>query len=728
MNRRQFMRIAAGGAAALALARRACPFAQTTPLRKFIQPLPGLGPTGIAVASPSTTKYPGADYYRIVMGQYTAQLHPDLPKATTLWGYADATNLSDLQPPNYRPLGGVIVARRNRAVRITFQNLLPSISIIPIDPTIPGSDAGAYQNRTVPHLHGGHVPWTSDGGPFAWFSPSVSDSNPKTHGPDWQPGDYWYPNDQSARLMWYHDHSFGQTRTNAYANIASAYVLTDDVEGDLISAGILPDPVGIPLVFQDKTFVPGNIGDVDPTWEWGKPGDLWYPHVYEANSTAGGPNATGRWDCGPYDGSPPAVGTNPLPRPASNIPEGFMDHMLVNCAVLPFVELQRKRYRFRLLNACNARFLNLQLYKALSNDLGDTDAGEVNLEAPGPALVQVGTEGGFLPTPAVLNDPPLQIGFDPDNGNANAYTLLLAPAERADIIIDFAACSVGDVLILWSDAPAPFPGGDDRNDYYTGNPDQTATGGAPSTQPGLGPNTRTLLQIRVVAGGTPDPLRFAEWLKALSAALPISYAASQPADLPLSRVSKPLIQRRYPHRHPIDPIPSWLPIFGKTLNEDYDAYGRLTQRLGTTDQNGVNNQGLATWGRDFLAAPVTETASHGETQVWDIYNLTADAHPIHFHLVNVQIVQRALFDTAGPSFAPIPGTARLPDDNEMGWKETVRMNPFEVTRVIMRFDPPPVPPWMPHKTSPRTGGNEYVWHCHILEHEEHDMMRNLVVF
>jgi spore coat protein A len=664
------------------------------------------------------------------MGQYTAQLHPDLPKATTLWGYADATNPTLLQQPNFRPLGGVIVARRDRPVRITFQNTLPSISIIPIDPTIPGSDAGAHQNRTVVHLHGGHVPWTSDGGPFAWFSPSVSALNPKTHGPDWQPGDYWYPNDQSARLMWYHDHAFGQTRTNAYANLASAYLLTDDVEsgpGGLVSTGILPDLVGIPLVFQDKTFVPGNIGDVDPTWKWGIPGDLWYPHVYEPNSTASGPNATGRWDWGPYDGNPPAGGTLPLPTPASSVAEAFFDHMLVNCAVLPFVEVQRKRYRFRLLNACNARFLNVQLYKALSNDLGNTDSGEVNLAAPGPAFVQVGTEGGFLPNPVVLNNPPVQIGFG-SNGNANAYTLLLAPAERADILIDFASCSVGDVLILWSDAPAPFPGGDVRNDYYTGDPDQTTIGGAPTTQPGKGPNTRAVLQMRVVAGGTPDPVPFADWLVALRAALPIAYAASQPADLAPSCLPVPPRGRRFPHRHPPDPYPPCLPVLGKTLNEDFDAYGRLVQKLGTTAQNGVNNQGLATWGRDFLATPVTETASAGETQVWDIYNLTGDTHPMHFHLVNVQILQRALFDTTGPTFAPNPGTERPPDDNEKGWKETVRMNPFEVTRVIMTFDPPPVPSWMPYRKSPWTGGNEYVWHCHILEHEEHDMMRSLVVF
>ncbi len=115
-------------------------------------------------------------------------------------------------------------------------------------------------------------------------------------------------------------------------------------------------------------------------------------------------------------------------------------------------------------------------------------------------------------------------------------------------------------------------------------------------------------------------------------------------------------------------------------------------------------------------------------------NLTADAHPIHFHLVNVQILSRQAFKrgqfNGTPNFvgAPIP-----PDPNELGWKETVRMNPGECTTVVMQFKLPVVNDWRnPGSTieippSPRTGGHEYVWHCHILEHEEHDMMRPLIV-
>ena len=122
----------------------------------------------------------------------------------------------------------------------------------------------------------------------------------------------------------------------------------------------------------------------------------------------------------------------------------------------------------------------------------------------------------------------------------------------------------------------------------------------------------------------------------------------------------------------------------------------------------------------------------GATEIWEIANLTGDTHPIHFHLVNVQILARQPFKVSPYNGTPsFTGPARLPDANESGWKETARMNPGEVTWVMMRFTLPTVMTTggqtVTVPTSPRTGGNEYVWHCHILEHEEHDMMRPLVV-
>jgi spore coat protein A len=127
--------------------------------------------------------------------------------------------------------------------------------------------------------------------------------------------------------------------------------------------------------------------------------------------------------------------------------------------------------------------------------------------------------------------------------------------------------------------------------------------------------------------------------------------------------------------------------------------------------------------------PATETPKAGSTEIWRIFNLTGDTHPVHFHLVNVQVLARQPFDVehfmAKKGAVRFTGPARPADANELGYKETVRMNPMECTTVVMRFDLPPTPFIVP--PSPRTGGYEYVWHCHILEHEEHDMMRPLIV-
>ena len=334
---------------------------------------------------------------------------------------------------------------------------------------------------------------------------------------------------------------------------------------------------------------------------------------------------------------------------------------------------------------------------------------EADLSKPGPNIIQIGTEGGFLPNPVALNNPPQQFVVDPETGSAIGHNLLLAPAERADIIIDFSNVPAGSRLILYNDAPAPFPGGDPRNDYFTGDPDQSAFGGASSTPLGAGPNTRTLLQFRVTPlVGAPDP---ASMSLLESLALNGTPSSILSADIPADLNAKGGIKVR-----------------DLTLNEDFDEYGRLIQRLGTTVSSGNNNQGLPTWARNYMDTP-TETPKAGRIEIWRIFNLTGDTHPIHFHLVNVQVLSRQPFDVdrfvSKKGSIKFTGPARLPDNNELGYKETVRMNPLECTTVIMKFDLPVTPFVVPQ--SPRTGGYEYVWHCHILEHEEHDMMRPLVV-
>jgi spore coat protein A len=715
MNRRQFFRMSAGAAAYFAFPRRGYSYAQSPPnITKFAVSLPGLGPSGknqlgnyIAVATPNKTKFPGIDYYEIAARKYTQQLHPNLGP-TTLLGYADASGTGD---PTNTYLGGLIVAKRGRPVRLKAMNLLEGSHPLPVDATLMGAEDGSSANRITVHLHGGLVHWDSDGGPFSWFDPLGNTGSSFVNGTG-VPGEavYNYPNDQSARLVWYHDHALGYTRLNAYAGLASGYLITDSAEAQLVQSGLIPD-IQIPLIIQDKTFEAG--------------GGLWYPSVYEANADN---DPAGRWDTGP--GFPPPSGP-------SCVPEFFADTILVNGAPYPTVKLDAKRYRFRILNGSQARFFNLQMYVKDDSYDGITlkasselDNEEHPLQIPtnpaGPAFIQIGTEGGFLPLPvpfaSYMNGQPVNsnrpLGYDlsgdpesPAFGIANRFNLLLAPAERADLIVDFSAFK-GQKIILYNDAPAPFPTGDERNDYYPGAPDQSAEGGAHTPVPGCGPDTRILMQFEIGTTTVAD-LDFGATLQALAAALPITFIETQPSPL-----------RHRAHALPKRP---------KTLNEDFDYYGRLRQVIGTTKPTGRNSFGM-----EYLDTP-TEIVDPGEVQVWRIFNLTGDTHPMHFHLVNVQIVQRAQWaydiktidgaSTAVPKFDLIPGTQRPPDPNELGWKETVRINPGEAMDVIMKFDLPPgqVP------DSPRLlqeygiRGSEYVWHCHILEHEEHDMMRPLVV-
>ena len=194
-------------------------------------------------------------------------------------------------------------------------------------------------------------------------------------------------------------------------------------------------------------------------------------------------NPKGRWDWGPT-ADPPSQGTQPLPR-VSAMPEAFFDTIVINGGVYPKVSVAPKRVRFRMLNGSQARFYHLNLYPEDRNNPGEARVG-----TPGPVMYQVGTEGGFLPSgsdPRQRQPIPLDPS-DPSENSAKAdgpFNLLLAPAERADVVIDFNGVPAGSSFILYNDAPAPFPGGDRRNDYFTGCPGPDRHfGGAPTTQPG----------------------------------------------------------------------------------------------------------------------------------------------------------------------------------------------------------------------------------------------------
>ena len=441
-----------------------------TGIRKFVDSLPGLGPTGannlgqyIPVAQSDTSSYPGSDYYEIGLVQYTEKMHSDI-NPTVLRGYVqletaansgtsrhvalfypngsairNATGVQVYAYDNPHYLGPLIVANRNVPVRVKFHNYLATGTdgnlFIPVDTSQMGAGVGPdgvnvyTQNRATIHLHGGTTPWISDGTPHQWTTPA-GENTPYPEGvsvknvPDMDGGNepvgtltFYYTNQQSARLVFYHDHAYGITRLNVYAGEAAGYIIRDTAEQGLIASGAIPT-AEVPLIIQDKSFVPNasQITATDPTWNWGNPstpwphtGSLWYNHVYMPLQNPSDPNNTnamGRWDYGPwvwppftgflnqpvanpfYDPvgapwEPPLIPATPNP---STSPESFMDTMVVNGAVYPYVQVGPHAYRFRILNACNDRTLNLQLYYAGSNatmwsgtTLLNGSAGEVNI-------------------------------------------------------------------------------------------------------------------------------------------------------------------------------------------------------------------------------------------------------------------------------------------------------------------------------------------------------------
>lgn len=493
----------------------------------------------------------GIPYYKVKMKQVQQQLHKDLPP-TTVWGY------NGMYP------GPTFEVTRDQPIYVKWENQLPYEHLLPVDRTVHGADPTCQPSvRTVVHLHGGRVRPENDGFPEAWFT-----KNFKNVGCKFVHEVYYYPNCQRPATLWYHDHALGITRLNVYAGLAGFYLIRDAHEKNL---NLPKGKYEIPLVIQDRSF------NLDPNSK--SYGELFYPSQPPINSM--------------------------LPNP-SVVPEFFGDTALVNGKVWPYLEVEPRKYRFRILNGSNSRFYRLKLDS-------------------GPDFVQIGTDGGFLEHQVIVMNQPNQQG------------LLLAPAERADVIIDFSNYA-NQNIILTNDAPTPFP--DD---------DPTA------------PDLPQIMQFRVK-----------------------------------SKVSKPDTSE----------IPTTLSCF-----EKLEATGVPIRRnfLNEIDDPQFPARKKAQLNfMDWDELPITETPYNGTVEVWELYNLTGDTHPIHLHLVQFQILNRApiTFDANGIITSvgdPVP-----PAPNEMGWKDTVRANPNEVTRIIARF-------------GPFTG--IYPWHCHILEHEDHEMMR-----
>jgi spore coat protein A len=490
-------------------------------LAQFVDPLPipkiakrqGFRP------SPTNPKT-SVPFYRISAQAIASKVHRDL-QPTRFWSFGSSAPGPTLETCSGEPL------------LVEWVNALPNRHFLPIDHTIHGAEADKPAVRTVVHLHGAKTAPESDGYPEDWIVPGRSSL-------------YYYPNQQDAAMLWYHDHALGINRLNVYAGLLGTFFIRDSVEDAL---NLPKDNYEVPLILYDRLLT--------------RDGQLLYP-------TSG--NEQAPW-----------------------VPEVFGNAILVNGKLFPYLDVEPRRYRFRLLNGSNARTYHL----AFANSSADSNSNDAPFH-------QIGTDQGLLPAPAPLK------------------RLEISPGERADLVVDFSEHR-GARVILKSDA-------------------------------------FTVMQFRVGSARVPD-------------------MSSLPATL-----------RSVPKIPESEAVQTRL----LTLDEYVNKSGNSAMLLLNASH----------WGM-----PITEKPVLGSTEIWTLINPTNDTHPIHLHLVRFQILDRQPYEPwlfqskrqlhfMGP---PVP-----PDPNEAGWKDTVRAHSRMVTRIIVPF----------------TGfTGRYVWHCHILEHEDNEMMR-----
>ena len=491
----------------------ALPLLKVEALEKFVDPLPipiVLRPSG-SRPSPEQSNAP-IPFYRLPMREFTCKIHRDI-KPTRMWGFGQTSP------------GPTFETRSGTGLMVEWSNQLPTAHFLPIDHGVHGAERDKPEVRAVTHLHGAKVPADSDGYPEHWFPPGTSAT-------------YFYPNNQDAAQLWYHDHALGITRLNVYAGLFGNFFVRDSREDSL---NLPKGRYEVPLTIYDRSI------DAE--------GQLYYPVS---------PDPESPW-----------------------VPEVFGEAFLVNGKLFPYLDVEPRKYRFRVLNAANSRFFHLSLSNARE-------------------FHQIGTDLGFLASPVQLKN------------------LTLAPAERADLIVDFSR-QPGERIALVTDS-------------------------------------LPLMQFRISKTASPDT-----------------------SSLPSALLAVP----RTPE--------------SVAVNTRLLTLGEMDDRASNPVIMLLNN---AHWGM-----PITEKPALDSVEIWSLMNFTDDSHPIHLHQVRFQILDRRSFE---PEYyykggrVVFNGPTVPPAANEMGWKDTVQAHPGMVTRIIVRFE---------------GYAGRYVWHCHLLEHEDKEMMR-----
>ncbi|CAB9524162.1 Multicopper oxidase LPR1 homolog [Seminavis robusta] len=533
--------------------------------------------------------------------------------------------------------------------------------------SIPGYEQYTIENHgtpIVPHLHGSHTDAPYDGNPEYFFTPEWA-----IKGPQWVDEEYVYANEQPAAMLWYHDHALGITRLNVHAGMAGVYMIRDEKDtGKPDNAYDLPAfPYEMPLLIQDRMFKEN--------------GELFYP------SFKGDPF---------YADFITDEGAQVEDDHPSALAEFFGDFMVVNGKIWPKMKVEPRQYRLRLLNGCDSRFLVVQFMVDAPEFPSGSDGG-----------FNVGRNMDGIPIPFTV------IGGD--QGLAASPTkvdrLLVEPSARYDIIIDFAGWE-GRVIMKNLGGDEPF------------------------------------------GGDIPGPQAFEFTDKIMAFDIDLPFDNNVPDNFDPNNIAVPIHPREANRMRRV------------ALFEGHDQFGRLQPLLGTvdpaTDASGepiywpntaeYRNAGISgpmvgamTW-----HAPTTENPRLYDVEDWEIWNVSADAHPVHLHLVHFEVIRRQLISydsnvnedgeieihlgespagdgtytmdhpllqhdgsigegylVMNPTYGDEVDLSTMPEYVTNFPKDTVTALPGQVTTIRVYFDKP----------------GRYNWHCHILSHEDHEMMR-----
>ena len=700
LSRREFLKLAGAAGAALAAS------SQFNVFRAFgAAEGPGLSDPAVqpmfAAVVPNALD-PGFIYntknnkIKVAVGQTvqnTGLVAPDgvTPVSTTVWGYGDKQF--------YTWPGRTFEVQKDVPLEVKWENRLTDAFGLPLPFFITGKDNtslgyGDYSGRSVvdtslhwayslhgytgysidtdgvpivPHLHGGHTDDIFDGNPEYFFSPGWG-----VRGPQWVEKKYLYDNGQPAGTLWYHDHALGITRLNVYTGMAGFYIVRDGDDTGLQgnSMGLPAFPYEAAFAIQDRMFK-DNGEFFYPAF----PGDPFYAD-FITDEGAVLPPAT-------FPGGGP-----------TGLAEFFGDHMVVNGKIWPKMDVEPRNYRLRLLNGCDSRFLAVQFFEVPT---GATDFSGAIQQL---SFSVVGSDQGLTSEPTTVD------------------TLLVETGSRYDIVVDFKTVTPGNRVIMKN------IGGDEP-----------------------------------FGGDIPGPQVFGETdrIMAFDVNLPFDSAV-------------PDVNPSWMNYGPVVPTPARTRKVA--LFEGKDEFGRLQPLLGTAEPasdylgNPVNwpvtpeyaSVGLVGQMEGSIAwhSPTTENPALNSTEEWEIWNVTGDAHPVHLHLVHFEIMDRQeiKWDSNADEDGFIPdGSFPAGDGTYMETQPTVQHNsvagdpatygigfkivnptaggavakpaeyvenapkdmvtalPGQVTRIKATFDKP----------------GRYVWHCHILSHEDHEMMRVLHV-